>query len=72
MATLRYVADDAAERLDEMRAILAEGPGGSAASAWNGMLVLRVVAPGGYELSKELLRVLAAFRRVTPPRAWIL
>ena len=55
-----------------MRAILAEGPGGTAASAWNGMLVLRVVAPGGYELSKELLRVLAAFRRVTPPRAWIL
>lgn len=72
MATLRYVAEDASERLEEMRTILAEGPGNSAASAWNGMLLARIVAPGGYELNKELLRVLAAFRRVAPPRAWIL
>lgn len=72
MATLRYVAEDAADRLDEMRAILVDGPGGSAASAWNGMLLARIVALSGYELNRELLRILAAFRRVAPPRAWIL
>jgi urease accessory protein len=72
MATLRYVAPDAEGRVGEMRAILADSPIVCAASAWNGMLIARFLAPDGYALTGELVRVLQAFRNASLPRTWML
>jgi urease accessory protein len=67
MATIRYVAPDAEARLSEMRELLAEG---GAASAWNGMLLARIVARDGYNLSIHLARVLTGLRRSPLPPVW--
>ena len=69
MATLRYVAPDALARLEEMRELLATLACNAAASAWNGMLVVRLIAPDGYALTKTLIALLIAFRGAAP-RAW--
>ena len=76
MATLRYIAPDAEARLDEMRALLSAPdatPGAmTAASAWNRMMVARFVAPDGYAINREVVRVLSAFRGKPLPRVWSL
>jgi urease accessory protein len=76
MATLRYIAPDAEQRLDHMRAVLgapdATAGAVTAASAWNGMMVARFVAPDGYALNCEIARVLNAFRGQSLPRVWSL
>ena len=76
MATLRYIAPDAEGRLDHMRAVLgapdAVTGAITAASAWNGMMVVRFVAADGYALNCELARVLEAFRGRPLPRVWSL
>jgi urease accessory protein len=67
MATIRYVAPDAEARLSQMRELLAES---GAASAWNGMLLARIVARDGYHLSGHLARVLVGLRRSPLPTVW--
>ncbi|HXI99862.1 MAG TPA: urease accessory protein UreD [Micropepsaceae bacterium] len=74
MAVLRYIASDAEERIEHMRALLAEAPAESAvisaASAWNGIMIVRFIAADGYRLNCEIGRVLAGFRRKALPRVW--
>jgi urease accessory protein len=70
MATFRYVAPDARARLDGLRDILGDIGGIAAASVWDGMLVVRLVAPGGYRLTQMLISMLERFRAVPLPRAW--
>jgi urease accessory protein len=70
MATMRYIAPDAEKRLDEMRALLADAACPAAASAWDGLMVVRVVAADGYTLVRELMRMLGAFRSTPMPRVW--
>lgn len=70
MATLRYVAPDAEVRLADMRVALEGANCPVAASAWNGMLVMRCMAPDSYILTRELMRVLSAFRQRPMPRVW--
>jgi urease accessory protein len=67
MATIRLVAPDAAARLDDMRALLADD---GAASAWNGMLIARLVAQDGYQLGQALARVLTGMRGRPLPPIW--
>jgi urease accessory protein len=67
MATIRYVAPDAQARLAQMRELLAES---GAASAWNGMLIARIVASDGYHLNLDLGRVLTGLRRSPLPPVW--
>lgn len=67
MATIRYVAPDAEARLEEMRALIA---GDGAATAWNGLLLARIVAVDGYGLGKRLAPLLTAFRGRALPPAW--
>lgn len=69
MATIRYVAPDAAPRLNDVREALGDDGG---ASAWNGMLVSRIVAKDGYHLGKVLARVLVALRRRPLPPVWLI
>ena len=70
MATLRYVAADAEQRLDELRDLLKAFPGVAAASAWNGMLIARFAARDGYDLTKGIHHVLGGFRRSRMPAVW--
>ena len=65
MANIVLLAPGVDTLLEPLRAL------GIAASAWNGKLVARLVAPDGFELRKSLipaLRVLARGREL--PRVW--
>lgn len=65
MATIRHVSAHAAAKLDNIREALADD---GAVSAWNGMLLARIVAKDGYQLSTALARVLMVLRgRLLPP-----
>lgn len=68
MATLLYVAPDAADRLPAARAAIAAAHGG--ASAWNGMLAARLLAPDAQALRATLIPLIAALRDAAPPRVW--
>ena len=66
VATVVYVAPDAEARLDAVRAA-----GDFAASAWNGMLIARIIAADGATGRALVLAVLAVLRDGRPlPRVW--
>lgn len=67
MATIRHVSAHAAAKLDNIREALADD---GAASAWNGMLLARIVAKDGYQLSAALARVLTVLRGRPLPPVW--
>jgi len=70
-ATILHVAPDAGARLDRCREALEPARGRAAASAWNGMLVVRLLAPDGATLRHDLAPALAALRDDRPPpRVW--
>jgi urease accessory protein len=69
-ATLLLVAPDAEARLEAARAALAEAIGEAGASAWNGMLVARLVAPSGQALRHDLIRLIETLRGAAMPRVW--
>ena len=71
VATLVLVAPEAEGRLDALREAWAGAAAESGASAWNGMLVGRLVAADGAPLRAALLAGLAALRGGRPmPRVW--
>lgn len=70
-ASLVYVAPDAEARLEEARALLPPWPEVEAgASAWDGLLALRVVAREGAALRRALVGFLEGFRAAPLPRVW--
>jgi urease accessory protein len=76
VATLIHVAPDAASRLDTLRAAwegaAAEADAEAGASAWDGMLVGRVVARDGAGLRATVVAGLAALRGGRAmPRVWM-
>lgn len=73
MASILYVAADAAARCPDLRAALEnlESCTG-AASSWNGLLAARLVAPDGYALTRALVGVLTRFRGAPLPRPWMI
>lgn len=80
-ATVLLVAQGAEERLEAARAILAEeaGPDSeAAASAWDGLLLVRCLAAGGGRLRQRMEAFLRGFASVSPPlqrtplpRSWL-
>ncbi|GJD47838.1 Urease accessory protein UreD [Methylobacterium crusticola] len=75
LATLLHVAPDAEARLEEARALLAasgcEALGVEAgASAWNGLMALRLLAPEIGALRTVAARIVAGFRGRPMPRVW--
>lgn len=71
-ATLVHVAPDAGARLAAVRDLLAAASAGAAeagASARDGVLVVRMVAPTGQALRRALIRFLTDFRGPLP-RVW--
>ena len=72
VATLVHVAPDAADRLEALREAWTRAPAETGASAWNGLLVGRVVAENGACLRAAVVAALAVFRAQRPlPRVWI-
>ena len=71
VATLIYVAADAPARLDLLRAAWDDSQAECGASAWNGMLVGRVVASDGARLRQAVIAGLAVLRDGRAlPRVW--
>lgn len=77
IATLVHAAPGAADRLDALRAALspwdagAKSPWDAGASAWDGLLVARVVAMDGACLNAAVVAGLAVLREGRPlPRVW--
>jgi urease accessory protein len=67
-ATVVHVAPDAEAHLDGVRAVL---PSEGGASAWNGLLLVRILAATGGALRRALIAVLGAIRGLRPlPRVW--
>jgi urease accessory protein len=74
-ATVALVAPDAEDALGPVRRVLGEAEGTeegveAAASAWDGRCLVRVLAPGGFALRRQVARVLEVLRDRTPPRVW--
>ena len=74
-ATLLLAAPDAAARLDGLRGLLAgtglnDGGVEAGASAWDGLLVARMLAPDGRALRARLVPVLEWLRGAPLPRVW--
>jgi urease accessory protein len=69
VATIVHVAPDVEARLDDARAVLPDEAG---ASAWNGMLVVRMLAATGAALRAVVIAVLRVLRGERPlPRVWM-
>ncbi len=69
VATLVHVAPDAEARLDAVRAALDGADAG--ASAWNGLLLARILAHDGAGLRRRVVAALAALRDRPLPRVWL-
>ena len=70
LATLLLVAPDAEARIDTARDALAGAEGEGGASAWNGMLLARLIAPTGQILRSDLIRLIERLRCAPMPRVW--
>ena len=72
VATILHVAPDAAAGLPGLRSALAEAPVHSGASAWDGMLMARLLARDAAALRAGLVAGLACLRgQRTLPRVWL-
>jgi urease accessory protein len=70
LATLVYVARDAEVLLESVRLALEGAEAG--ASAWNGMLVARILGPDSAVVRRAVIMVLEVVRQARPlPRVWL-
>ncbi|MDP3658638.1 urease accessory protein UreD [Phenylobacterium sp.] len=71
VAVLIHVSAQAGRYLTALREVFANAAGRAAASAWNGMLVARFLAPDGQRLRADLTAALAVLRDGrAAPRVW--
>jgi urease accessory protein len=68
--TLVYVAPNAEDRLAGVRNVLNEARFSCAASAWNGLLVVRGLAPGVEPVRHAVQGIVGALDRGPLPRVW--
>ena len=69
-ATLVLVAPGAEAMLERAREALAAGSVEGGVSAWNGLLVARMIAAGGQALRTGLIPLVEALRGAAMPRVW--
>lgn len=70
-ATLVLAAPGAADAVQSARAALDEPGVEAAASALDGLCVVRMLAPDGWPLRKQIVKLMGALRRgAAPPRVW--
>ncbi|MFM8608032.1 MAG: urease accessory protein UreD [Hyphomicrobiales bacterium] len=70
VATCLYIAPDAEARLNEAREALRDAACECAASAWNGMMVVRFVSSDPVALRRSAVAFLNRFRNTDLPRVW--
>jgi urease accessory protein len=71
LATLAYLAPGSEDALAPLRAVLpADGPVRAAASAWDGRVVARFMAPAAYPLRRAVAAAVACLCRGPLPRVW--
>lgn len=71
MAVIVNAAADAPAQLGPVREALGGARGRAAASAWNGLLAIRLLAPDGESLRHDIAAALAVLREGRPlPRVW--
>jgi urease accessory protein len=70
LATILHVAPGAEQRLDEARDLLQQAASECGASAWNGMLLVRLLSRDPQTLRADLVRFLESFRQAPMPRSW--
>lgn len=70
MATIRLIAPEAAAWLEPAREFLTARDVQGGASAWDDMLVIRLVAPDGYTLTAHLTALVEQLRGRAMPRCW--
>ncbi|MGE0260174.1 MAG: urease accessory protein UreD [Alphaproteobacteria bacterium] len=72
VASLVHVAPDAERRVEAVRIALNGSPAESGVSAWDGILVARLLAAGGAPLRRAVTAALGALRGNRPlPRVWL-
>jgi urease accessory protein len=72
VATVVYAATDAESRCEVLRSAFAEVPAECGASAWDGMLVARIVAGDGARLRAAIVAGLSVLRDAPAlPRVWM-
>jgi urease accessory protein len=69
-ATLVLVSPEAETLIDKARAALDNLAGEGGASAWNGMLVARLIARSGQALRADLIRLVETLRGAVMSRVW--
>ncbi|MGP3697398.1 urease accessory protein UreD [Rhodobacter sp. NSM] len=70
LATLALVTRGAEDALGPVRTVLDEPGVEAAASAFDGKLVMRMLAPDGWPLRRQVARVLAVLRGRALPQVW--
>ena len=70
LATIVLVAPKAESAIDRARAALIESAGETGVSAWNGMLVARLIAGDGQALRADVIRLIETLRGRPMPRVW--
>jgi urease accessory protein len=72
LATILLASQDAETRLDTLREALAPCDAEWGASAWNGLLVARILATDGARLRKAMVAGIQVLRETRPlPRVWL-
>ena len=69
-ATCVYVAPDSEMRIDEARALFEQYEGHWGASAWNGLLCVRLLDSDPARLRQQAIMFLQSFFGLTLPRVW--
>jgi urease accessory protein len=70
LACILYVAPDAGARLASVREVLESVGAGGAASAWNGLLVVRFVTDAARGMRHAMVRVMQELSGASMPRVW--
>jgi urease accessory protein len=71
MAVIVHASATAKTLLNPVRDVLEDAAGLAAASTWNGLLAVRLLAPDGETLRHDVALALAALREGRPlPRVW--
>lgn len=70
LATVVLLAPNAESAIDPARAALINSAGEAGVSAWNGMLVARLIADDGQALRTDVIRLIETLRGFPVPRVW--
>jgi urease accessory protein len=72
MAFMFYMAPHAEALLDPLREVLESAGSEAGVSAWNGALVVRILARDPQAMRRDVIRVIERISSAPPPRVWLM